>query len=273
VHTRLADALFPGHPLGREVLGTEATIEALSRDQIADFHGQWYRPANLVVAAAGRLTHDDVVARLDGFAGAGDGGAAPRRSAPIADPEPLVVVRHPVEQAHVTFGWRALAQDDPDRWALAVANYALGGGTASRLFQEVREERGLAYTVYSSVSMNVDCGALTVYAATSPAKLPEVVEITERIVAELADSGITERERDLALGFLEGSLELAQEDTGSRMARIGRSEQIRAEVLTLDEHLSHLRAVTTDDVARVLRRVLGSRRSLVAVGPFDDLPG
>ena len=187
VHTRLADALFPGHPLGREVLGTEATIEALSRDEIAGFHGEWYRPANLVVAAAGRTTHQEVLDLLDGFNGAGDGGAVPERSAPVADPEPLVVVRHPVEQAHLTFGWRGLAQDDPDRWALAVANYALGGGTASRLFQEVREERGLAYTVYSSVSMNVDCGALTAYAATSPAKVPEVVEITERIVAELVD--------------------------------------------------------------------------------------
>jgi predicted Zn-dependent peptidase len=273
VHTRLADALFPGHPLGREVLGTEATIEALSRDEIAGFHGEWYRPANLVVAAAGRTTHQEVLDLLDGFNGAGDGGAVPERSAPVADPEPLVVVRHPVEQAHLTFGWRGLAQDDPDRWALAVANYALGGGTASRLFQEVREERGLAYTVYSSVSMNVDCGALTAYAATSPAKVPEVVEITERIVAELVEGGITAREHTLALGFLEGSLELAQEDTGSRMARIGRSEQVRAEVLTLDEHLAKLRAVTPDDVARVLRRVLGGHRTLVAVGPFDDLPG
>jgi predicted Zn-dependent peptidase len=273
VHTRLADALFPGHPLGREVLGTEATIEALSRDEIAGFHGEWYRPANLVVAAAGRTTHQEVLDLLDGFNGAGDGGAVPERSAPVADPEPLVVVRHPVEQAHLTFGWRGLAQDDPDRWALAVANYALGGGTASRLFQEVREERGLAYTVYSSVSMNVDCGALTAYAATSPAKVPEVVEITERIVAELVEGGITAQEHTLALGFLEGSLELAQEDTGSRMARIGRSEQVRAEVLTLDEHLAKLRAVTPDDVARVLRRVLGGQRTLVAVGPFDDLPG
>jgi len=273
VHTRLADALFPGHPLGRKVLGTEATIEALSRDEIAGFHGEWYRPANLVVAAAGRTTHQEVLDLLDGFNGAGDGGAVPERSAPVADPEPLVVVRHPVEQAHLTFGWRGLAQDDPDRWALAVANYALGGGTASRLFQEVREERGLAYTVYSSVSMNVDCGAVTAYAATSPAKVPEVVEITERIVAELVEGGITAQEHTLALGFLEGSLELAQEDTGSRMARIGRSEQVRAEVLTLDEHLAKLRAVTPDDVARVLRRVLGGQRTLVAVGPFDDLPG
>ena len=120
--------------------------------------------------------------------------------------------------------------------------------------------------------MNVDSGALTVYAATSPAKVPDVVAITEGIVADLVADGITEAERELALGFIEGSLELAQEDTGSRMARIGRSEQARAEVLTIDEHIERLRAVTADDVARVLRRVLDTAGTVVAVGPFDELP-
>jgi predicted Zn-dependent peptidase len=148
----------------------------------------------------------------------------------------------------------------------------LGGGTASRLFQEIREERGLVYTVFSSVSLNVDSGSLMVYAATSPGKVPEVVSIVDDIVGSLVADGITDQERDLALGFLEGSLDLAQEDSGSRMARIGRSESARGEVLTLDEHLSMLRAVTVDDVRRVLRRVLDTPRSLVAVGPFDELP-
>ena len=148
----------------------------------------------------------------------------------------------------------------------------LGGGTASRLFQEIREERGLAYTVFSSVSLNVDCGALTVYAATSPAKLPEVLSIVEDIVGALATDGITDAERKVAMGFLEGSLELAQEDSGSRMARIGRSESARGEVLDLEEHLARLRAVTVDDVGGVLRRILEGPRSLVAVGPFDAVP-
>jgi predicted Zn-dependent peptidase len=272
VHMRLAESLFPGHPLGREVLGTEASIEGMSRDDIAGFHGEWYRPANLVVAAAGAVDHDDVCATLDGFAGAGPGGTAPQRAAPPGELVPEVIVRHPVEQAHLVLGWRTLDQDDPDRWPLAFANYALGGGTASRLFQEVREERGLAYTVFSSVSLNVDSGALTIYAATSPAKLPEVLAVIDDVVASLVADGITDAEQAVAMGYLEGSLELAQEDSGSRMARIGRSESARGSVLTLDEHLAKLRAVTVDDVHRVLRRVLDAPRSLVAVGPFDELP-
>jgi predicted Zn-dependent peptidase len=272
-HTRLAEAVFPGHGLGREVLGTEGSIDAMSRDEIAGFHHRWYRPANLVLAVAGDIEHDRVVDLLDGFAGAGPGGEEPVRDAPVAPPTPEVVVRHPVEQAHLALGWRSLAHGDDDRWALALANYVLGGGTASRLFQEVREERGLAYTVFSSVAMNVDTGALTVYAATSPSKVADVLAIVDGIVGELLADGITEAERDLALSFLEGSLELAQEDSGSRMARLGRSEQTRGVVLTLEEHLEALRAVQPDDVTRVLRRVLDAPRSLVAVGPFDELPG
>jgi predicted Zn-dependent peptidase len=271
-HTRLAEALFPDHPLGREVLGTEGSIEAMTRDEIASFHTRWYRPRNLVIAAAGAVDHDEVRALLDGFTGTGEGGEVPARRAPNAALVDRIVVRHPVEQAHLALGWRCLDQDDPDRWALAFANYVLGGGTASRLFQQVREERGLAYTVFSSVALNVDSGALTVYAATSPAKVSEVLAIVDAIVGDLVERGITGAERDLALGFLEGSLELAQEDSGARMARIGRHEQSRGEVLTIDEQLTRLRAVTADDIARVLRRVLDAPRATVAVGPFDDLP-
>jgi predicted Zn-dependent peptidase len=271
-HTRLAEAVFPDHPLGREVLGTEASIDAMARDEIAAFHHHWYRPTNLVLAVAGAIDHDEVASLLDDFAGAGPGGELPVREAPTAPPVAEVVVRHPVEQAHLALGWRSLAHDDPDRWALALANYVLGGGTASRLFQEVREDRGLAYSVFSSIAMNADSGSLTVYAATSPSKIGEVLAIIDGIVEQLLADGISPAERALALGFIEGSLDLAQEDSGARMARLGRSEQARGEVLTLEEHLAALRAVEVDDVHRVLRRVLDSPRSLVAVGPFDSLP-
>jgi predicted Zn-dependent peptidase len=272
-HMRLAEAMYPGHPLGREVLGTEASIEAMARDGIAGFHDRWYRPANLVVAAAGDVDHDDVCAALGGFAGAGPGGAAPERVAPTGDPVPLVVERHPVEQAHACLGWHGPGHDDPDRYALAFVNHVLGGGTSSRLFQEVREERGLAYTVFSSLSLNSDGGTLVVYAATSPAKLPEVLSIVDAEVSSIVEDGLRDGEHAVALGYLEGSLLLSLEDAGSRMGRIGRSVSARGEVLEVDEHLDRLRAVTPDDVQRVARRVLAGPRSLVAVGPFDQLPG
>jgi predicted Zn-dependent peptidase len=272
-HMRLAEAMYPGHALGREVLGTEASIEAMARDDIAAFHRRWYRAANLVVAAAGDVSHDELATALHDFVGAGGGGEAPVRDAPAGGMVPLVVERHPVEQAHLALGWHGPGHDDPDRYPLVFLNHALGGGTSSRLFQEIREDRGLAYTVFSSVSLNVDGGTLTVYAATSPAKVPEVLAITDAEVASLVDDGITEDEHRIALGYLEGSLLLSLEDAGARMGRVGRAMSARGEVVDIDEHLERLRAVTVDDVHRVARRVLGTPRATVAVGPFDELPG
>jgi len=152
VHTLLAEALFPGHPLGREVLGTRETVEAASRDEIADFFAHWYRPRNLVVVAAGHLDHDRVVDALGPTLGAQDGGERPVRERPADAVEPRAVLDDPTEQAHVAMGWRAVDHFDDDRYALMVANQVLGGGMSSRLFQQVREERGLCYSVYSWAS-------------------------------------------------------------------------------------------------------------------------
>ena len=272
-HMRLASSMYPDHPLGREVLGTEDSIEAMGRDDIVGFHQRWYRAANLVVAAAGDVEHDSLVERLASFTGAGSGGEAPMRWAPGADIVPVVVERHPVEQAHLCLGWHGPGHHDDDRYAFAFVNHVLGGGTSSRLFQEIREERGLAYTVFSSLSLNVDGGAVTVYAATSPAKLAEVLSIIDDEVGRLVASGITDDEFAVAAGYLEGSTLLSLEDPGSRMGRIGRAVSMRGEVHDIGEQVAKLRAVTPDDVNRVAKDVLGAPRSLVAVGPFDDLPG
>jgi predicted Zn-dependent peptidase len=148
-----------------------------------------------------------------------------------------------------------------------VANQVLGGGMASRLFQEIREERGLAYTVYSATSLYSDAGALVAYAGTAPAKVDEVLAIIEDQVASLLDAGITARELDVARGYIEGSLLLSLEDSGSRMVRLGRGALSVAPPLTVDEQVERIRAVTLDDVARVLRRVLGGQRALATVGP------
>ena len=267
VHTRLAEALFPGHPLGREVLGEEATIEALSRDAIAAFHERWYRSTNIVVAAAGAIDHDELCAAVDGFLGDRDPGAAPLRNAPVDPPVARVVAPHPGEQAHLALGWRAVDQDDPERYPLAFANYVLGGGMASRLFQAVREERGLAYSIFSSTALHADAGALTVSAATSPARAAEVLTVIEAEIDGLLAGGVTDEEHRTALGYLEGSLVLGLEEPGSRMSRIGRSVVSRGEVVPIDEHLARFRAVTVDDVNRVLRTLLLGQRSLALAGP------
>lgn len=270
VHTILFEALFPGHPLGWETVGTRASIEAMSRDDIAGFFADHYHPVNLVVAAAGRLDHDRVVAGVEACFAGHAGGERPPRTAPSSPPMPLVVRRRDTEQAHVAIGWRGISLDDPDRYPLAVLNQVLGGGMASRLFQEVREERGLAYSVGSGTSLYADAGALVVYVGTAIGRSTEALAVIDGVVGDLAASGITARELEVARGYLRGSMVLGLEDSGSRMGRLGSSETVRGFVTSIDEHLARLDAVTLDDVRRVASRILGGERTLAAVGPFDE---
>ena len=145
--------------------------------------------------------------------------------------------------------WRGLAGNDPDRYALMVANQVLGGGMSSRLFQEVREERGLAYTVFSSPASYVDAGVLTLYAGTAPARLPELLAVVADVIDGLLADGITDAELQVAKGYLEGATLLGLEDSGSRMARLGAGLIARGEIIPMDDHLARTRAVTEADVA------------------------
>ncbi|MGH9187926.1 MAG: M16 family metallopeptidase, partial [Acidimicrobiales bacterium] len=267
VHRLLGEALFPGHPLGRDVLGTAETIEAMGRDEIAGFFTGWYRPANLVVAAAGRLAHDEVVGAIDGFLDGAALGDRPRRLAPTGAPQPRTTVERPIEQSNLALGWLAFDHEDPDRYPLQVLNQVLGGGLSSRLFQEVREERGLVYTIYSYTALYSDSGALAIYAGTGPSKVDEVLAVINGELEKLRAGGITAHELDIARGYLEGSLVLGLEDPGSRMVRIGKSEISRGRVVPLDEHVALMRAVTVADVARVIDRVLAADYTLALVGP------
>ena len=270
VHTLLAEAMFPGHPLGREVLGTRQSVEAVTRDRIAEFFGHWYRPRNLVVVAAGNLLHDQIVDGIDRSLGRREGGERPVRTRPTAGPHPRAVLGDPTEQVHVAFGWRAVDHHDDDRYALMVANQVLGGGMSSRLFQEVREERGLAYSVYSWASTYDDSGSAGIYAGTAPARAGELLEVVDDEVGKLVASGVTENELGVAKGFIEGSLVLGLEDSASRMARLGRSLMARDEVVTVDDQLERIRAVTADDVGAVAARVYGGGRALAVIGRVDD---
>jgi predicted Zn-dependent peptidase len=263
VHTLLAEALFPGHPLGREVLGTRETVEAAARDEIADFFGRWYLPRNLVVVAAGDVDHDHLADAFAGSLGRVSGGERPVRAMPGVDVEPRVVLDDPTEQVHLAMGWRAVDHFDDDRYALSVANQILGGGMSSRLFQQVREERGLCYSVYSWASTYYDAGSAGVYAGTAPTRVAELLSVIDDEVAKLVASGVTE-------GYIEGSLVLGLEDSGSRMARIGRSLMARDQVVPVDEQIARIRAVTADDVAAVAARVYDSPRALAVVGHVDD---
>ena len=270
VHDVFAEAMFPNHPLGREVLGDESTITAMSRDDIRSFFAHHYRPRNIVMAAAGLLDHDALVAGVEARFAGGDGGSAPARTAPVAPPQAVRVVERSTEQAHIVLGMPALDRNDDDRYVLSVLNHVLGGGMSSRLFQEIREERGLAYSVYSYRAGYEGAGALAVYAGTAPRHVDEVLGLIRAEVDRMAKHGISPRDLDLAKGNLIGTMVLSLEDSGARMSRLGRSQLVHGRVLTFDELVGAIDAVTVDAVARVAERVLGQPRVLAVVGPFAD---
>ena len=270
VHDLLLDALYPDHPLGRDVLGTEDTIGAMSGEQIAGFFRGHYGAANLALAAAGALDHDELVAAIEQRLAPPAGGAEQNRRQPAAVGRPANIVRRATEQAHVVVGLRAMDAHDPDRFALTALNHILGGGLSSRLFQTIREERGLAYSVYSYRTAFTDTGALAVYAGTAPNRATEVLKLVHAELDRIAEQGVTDAEVEGARAHLLGSTALGLEDSGARMARIGRSLLLHDHVWSNAEVEARIAAVSPDDVQRVIDRMItGAPRTVAAIGPFD----
>ncbi|MFI8424395.1 M16 family metallopeptidase [Streptomyces sp. NPDC085460] len=278
VHDLFAQTMFGDTPLGRPVLGTVDTINALSRGQIARFYKKHYDPTHLVVAAAGNVDHATVVRQVRrAFERAG---ALTRTdAAPIAPREGSKSIRtagkvellgRKTEQAHVVLGMPGLARTDDRRWALGVLNTALGGGMSSRLFQEVREKRGLAYSVYSYTSGFADCGLFGVYAGCRPSQIHDVLRICRDELDKVASEGLTDEEIARAVGQLSGSTVLGLEDTGALMNRIGKSELCWGTQMSVDDMLARIAAVTPDEVREVARDVLTRRPSLSVIGPLKD---
>jgi hypothetical protein len=179
-----------------------------------------------------------------------------------------IVKRRKTEQAHICIGTTGVSRHDPDRFAFGVVNNALGGGMSSRLFQEIREQRGLAYSVYSYHSMYAEAGLFCAYAGTTPVRAQEVVDLIRRELADVAEHGLTAAEFDRAKGHMKGALVLSQEDPGGRMSRLGKSEIGHGEILTLNQMLRRIDAVSLEDARRVAERVLSQPMSLTVLGPF-----
>ncbi|MEO6989528.1 MAG: pitrilysin family protein [Aquihabitans sp.] len=271
VHTLAHEALWGGHPLGREVLGSFETIDGMSHPGIVEFLNHHYHPGNLVLVAAGAVDHDEVVAAGERFERR-TGSDRPVRHAPdsSAPVERFALVRRPLEQAHLAVVWPGVAADDPDRYALSICNQIFGGGLSSRLFQEIRETRGLAYSVFSSRAAYSDAGSVVAYAGTGAERVSEVRKLILAIAAELVSDGITDREWEVARGFLEGASLLGLEDSGSVMARLGNHVCAKGRVTPVEEQLAKLRAVTPDDVQRVAKRILGAEPAVCGVGPLTE---
>jgi predicted Zn-dependent peptidase len=266
---RCTAALFPAHPLGREVLGTPQSVASLDQREIRTFFDTHYLAGNLVVAAAGDVDHDrlavDVGAR---FADRG-GGVSPTRLAPDHPGEPLTVQARPTEQVHLVVGMRAPGRHSEERWPLAVLNHVLGGGISSRLFQEVRERRGLAYSIWSERVHYEEVGTLTVSVGTAPEHAREVLALVNGELDRMGEAGLTARELAVAKGHLRAETLLSLEDSGARMSRIGSSLLLHDHVLEVDEVLSKVDAVTLDDVAAVADTLASETRTLSVVGPFN----
>ncbi len=279
VHDAFAAALLGDSPLGRPVLGTVESINSLGRDTIADYYQRRYTPPNVVVTAAGNLDHDTVVELVRAaYTTAGALGDQDARPAParIGGPdqgtiEGLHVVSRKTEQANVVLGVPGMPRTDDRRFILGVLNAALGGGMSSRLFQEVREKRGLAYSVYSFVSHYADLGMFGVYAGCLPAKVDQVLEICRTELDKVAANGLAEDELARGIGQLRGSVVLGLEDTGSRMTRIGKAELVYGELLSVDDVLGRIASVTTEQVQQIAAELItGHKPTLAVVGPFDD---
>jgi predicted Zn-dependent peptidase len=272
VHSDLAEVVLGDHPLARETLGTVDSITGMDRDTIHGHYLAAYRPENLTVAAAGAVDHDRVVALTDELLGdlGRPGGRPPQRTAPSGYAGGQLRIRHrPTEQAHLALGMAGVAQRDPDRWPLRVLNVALGGGMSSRLFQELREVRGLCYATYSYASSYADAGMVGAYVGTAPGKVDETLAVLGDQLRGVADD-ITADEVERAKGAMSGGTVLGLEDPESRMGRVGKQVATGVPIVTVDEALERIDAVTVEDVARVARRVFGAPWNLAVVGPFAE---
>jgi predicted Zn-dependent peptidase len=280
VSNLFAEKAWAASPLARPIAGSVASIRSLTRAQILRYYRSRYVPENTVVAVAGNVDHASVVRQVR---------RAFSRSNFLIDtavrPLPVrrgqrarrtvageVVLARPFEQVNLVLGVNGLVRTDERRYALGVLNAALGGGTSSRLFQEVREHRGLAYSVYSYASHYADAGTFAVAVGCLPAKVGDVLSVVRDELSRIGAEGISETELQRGKGQLRGGLVLSLEDSGSRMSRIAKAELLYDELPSIDEVLGRVDAVTLDDVNTLARSLFRQQQTLAVVGPFDALP-
>lgn len=271
VHDLFGLAVFPHHPLGRPIIGTGETVGAIDRELLARFYRESYRPGRLVVAAAGNVDHEPLAEQLAAGLDGAEHDAVEASGAPGPPQAKAVYEQRTTEQAHLVWGCQSFPRWDPDRYALSVFNALYGGGMSSRLFQEVREERGLAYTIFSGHQMYRDGGVFAVYAGTQESTAATVLEIAREQAAAVAAGELEAGEVERAKGQVQGGLVLSMDDPAGRMVRLGRSELLNKEILTTDEILRRVDGVTEEDVVRVARRLFGNGGLVLAsVGPVSD---
>lgn len=281
-HEAFAASIFGAHPLGRPIGGTPETIRAVPRGAVWEHYRRTYRSDELVITAAGNVDHDDVCARVLAAVRAGGWDTDPH-AAPVARRSPdagagLLIptqgsrrhIARPTEQANVLLGGPGITSQDERRYELAVLNAVLGGSMSSRLFQEVREKRGLAYAVFSFASGFTEAGTFGMYAGTAPGNVEQVVDLLEAELEKVATDPVTSDELARGIGQVAGGLVLGMEDSGSRMSWLGRAELALGELIPLDEQLQRIQGVTRAQIQAVAAELYEAPRHLVVVGPESD---
>lgn len=276
---RFFEAVLGEHPLGRPIGGSPETIQAVTRDAVWNHYRANYRARDLVITVAGAVDHDAVVAGIQaaldraGWDLAAESAPVARRDGSGEDVtrgSALTVVSRPIEQANILLGVPGLTAADPRRATMSVFNSILGGGMSSRLFQEIREKRGLAYSVYSFAPGYSDAGLFGIYAGCSPSKAGQVAELMMSELRGVATGGVTEDEIRRAQGQLSGASALALEDSDTRMSRLGRSEITLGEFVDLDEALRRISLVTAEGIRELAEDLVSRPLSIAAVGTVDE---
>ncbi len=277
VHDLFSDTYYGDTAIGRPILGTIDSIKGMSRNTVFNYYKKKYLPQDLVVAVAGNIKHKRVVAMVEEALSRDNfldelGAPVLRPNTPVKNSKQQSVglLYKKSEQAHMFYGMEGVARADDRRFAMGVLSAALGGGMSSRLFQEIREKRGLAYSVYAYAQQFAGSGVLGFYAGCNPTKAIEVVEIIRGVLADVADNGMTHEEIERAKGAVRGSLVLSQEDSGSRMSRIGKNEIVYGQVMDFDDILKAISRVSATDIREIAGEFLVKTPTLALVGPFKN---
>ena len=275
VHDIIHESLFPDHGLGRDTAGTTETVTATTRDHIESFLDSAYTYDSIVVAVAGAVDHDATVQQVSDQLRRPPANGIEKRDQPSRATTSCTVVEDDTEQAHVVIAFPGMTRDDPDRFAMSVLDHVLGGGMSSRLFHEIREKRGLAYSVYSYRASYADTGFVGIYAGTAPKRTIEVLDLIAAELVRLRSFGLSAEELRRAKGSVRGATALSLEDSGARMSRIGRGQLLMGEITPVEDLLARTEAVEAVDIQRVVDRFLSGPACLAAVGPIHmaDLSG
>ena len=272
VSMMLDDLLWPDQPMGRDIAGSVESVASISRDDMCKYLETQYVGSNTVIAIAGNIEHQEVVDQITNSLGSlHDGNILPMFPHEKKVLSKRVALEHrPTEKAHLAIGLSGFANDDPDRHALSIMSVILGETMSSRLFEEVREQRGLAYDIHSGAHFYSDCGAFVVESGIDPSRVDEAIPVILKELSKMRD-GVTEAEWTQALQLTKGRMMLRMEESRAVSSFLGVQELIRGEVQSVDEVIANISAVTREDIKRAANRVIKSENLVLAiVGPFDD---